>query len=85
MSIQGWRLQAISASCIDCRMQSGGGIKKGQKDSSFKAALHHPPSDPARSELLKTIKKRIKSGFYSSETVIDDLGHGFAQALDHTL
>ena len=85
MRTQGWGLQTVSASCIDCRMQSGERIKKQQKDLSFRAVQPHPPSDPARCELLKTIRKRIKSGFYSSEGVIDDLGHGFAQALDHTL
>lgn len=38
-----------------------------------------------RSELLHQIKKRIESGYYNNESVIDDIGYGFAQALDSTL
>lgn len=35
-----------------------------------------------RSELLKKIKEKINSGFYNSESVLDDLSHGFAKTLD---
>lgn len=38
-----------------------------------------------RGELLDQIKKRIKSGYYNKESVIEDIGYGFAQALDASL
>lgn len=43
------------------------------------------PESDLRSELLLKIKKKIASGFYNSDAVIDDIGYGFAQALDHSL
>lgn len=42
------------------------------------------PSD-VRSELLAKIKLKIKSGYYNNESVIDDIGYGFAQAIDNSL
>ena len=40
------------------------------------------PADPKRLELLETIKKRIKSGFYNSDEVNEDLGHSLAKIFD---
>ncbi|MBN1577252.1 MAG: hypothetical protein JW913_11910 [Chitinispirillaceae bacterium] len=85
MRIQGWGLQAASAADTMCRVESGYRFKKREKQSSVDAGSRPYQPDPARRELLDTIKHRIKSGFYNSEAVIDDLGHGFAQALDETL
>jgi hypothetical protein len=35
-----------------------------------------------RDALLQKIKGKIKSGFYSSDAVMEDLSHGFAKILD---
>lgn len=49
---------------------------------------HLPPSEQFfedRRALLLSVKSKIKSGFYNSEAVLDDLSHGFASALDQTV
>ncbi|HEX2958418.1 MAG TPA: hypothetical protein VHO70_16400 [Chitinispirillaceae bacterium] len=38
-----------------------------------------------RSALLASIKNKIKKGFYNSDSVLEDLSHGFASALDQTI
>lgn len=38
-----------------------------------------------REKLLQTIKNRVKSGFYSSNAVAEDLSHGFAKILDESV
>ena len=43
-------------------------------------------SDPAeRAELLQKIKNKVKTGYYNSESVLEDLSHGFAKALDQSV
>jgi hypothetical protein len=85
MHTQGWGLPHGAALC-------GGGradppfvrIGNGSRGASDSPAPAGKP-ESGRSELLATIKRRIKSGFYNSESVIDDLGHCFAQAVDASL
>jgi anti-sigma28 factor (negative regulator of flagellin synthesis) len=38
-----------------------------------------------RQALLASIKNKIKKGFYNSDSVLEDLSHGFASALDQTI
>ncbi|HON10410.1 MAG TPA: hypothetical protein PLE24_06040 [Chitinispirillaceae bacterium] len=38
-----------------------------------------------RTDLLEEIKKKIKSGFYNSESVLEDLSHGFAKTMDQSI
>jgi hypothetical protein len=40
------------------------------------------PEDSARSELMKSVRQKIKTGYYNSESVLDDLSHGFASAVN---
>jgi hypothetical protein len=35
-----------------------------------------------REDLVTTVKKKIRLGYYSSETVLDDLSNSFAKALN---
>jgi len=42
-------------------------------------------STDERANLLSTIRNRIKSGFYNSDSVLEDLGHGFAKVLDQSI
>ncbi len=85
MSNQGWMVQAAAFSYPGLT---------GSPD--YTAISHSSPIDNVtessgsdkgenRLELLRRIKKQIKSGFYNSDAVIDDIGHGFAQALDQAL
>lgn len=38
-----------------------------------------------RTDLLRNIKKKIKSGFYNSESVLEDLSNSFAKVLDQSV
>jgi anti-sigma28 factor (negative regulator of flagellin synthesis) len=38
-----------------------------------------------RQALLASIKSKIKKGFYNSDSVLEDLSHSFASALDQTI
>lgn len=38
-----------------------------------------------RQALLDSIRNKIKKGFYNSDSVLEDLSHGFASALDQTI
>jgi hypothetical protein len=37
-----------------------------------------------RASYLDQIRKKIKAGFYNSDSVVDDISHGFANALDQS-
>jgi hypothetical protein len=37
---------------------------------------------PTRAELMRSVKRKIKSGYYNSDSVLEDLSHGFASALE---
>lgn len=85
MSNQGWMVEAAAFS------YSG---FSGSPDVGANRRVSLPNDDnnettsedsESRLELLNRIKKRIKSGFYNSDAVIDDIGHGFAQAVDQAL
>ena len=85
MSTQGWMVQAAAFSYSG--MSGSPDFISGERDSPFRAATNDKAHDRAESrhELLNRIKKQIKTGFYNSDAVIDDIGHGFAQALDQAL
>ncbi len=38
-----------------------------------------------RKDLLKTVKRRIGTGFYNSKDVLEDLSNSFAKALHQTI
>jgi hypothetical protein len=38
-----------------------------------------------RTDLINTVKKRIASGYYNSNDVLDDLSDSFADALNQTI
>jgi len=40
---------------------------------------------PHSTDHLDDIKKKIKAGFYNSESVLEDLSHSFTRALDQTI
>jgi hypothetical protein len=44
--------------------------------------VYEPSPDAERAQLLKTIQGRIKSGYYNSREVIDDISDSFAKAFD---
>jgi len=43
------------------------------------------PDSEERKKLLETVAKRVKSGYYNSADVVDDLGESFAKIFDKLL
>ena len=84
MRIQGWGLQATAALHAGFPDETAFARRMNDPSSSV-SPYQNQHTEPDRLEFLKTIRRRIKSGFYNSESVIDDLGHGFAQALNESL
>ncbi|NLD94818.1 MAG: hypothetical protein GX639_19350 [Fibrobacter sp.] len=63
---------------------------KSKMVSSAKAAASpdsfvQSASSDDRELFLQAIKNRVKSGFYSSAAVAEDLSHGFAKILDESV
>ena len=85
MKIQGWGIQAapVSFAGIPVSGDLSSSETVGSRCSEFND--DSPDKHETRLELLKKIRSRIKSGFYNSDAVIDDIGHGFAQALDQSM
>jgi hypothetical protein len=53
------------------------------KKPLFKVADSFEPSDaPERKELILSVRKKIRTGYYNSEPVLEDLSHGFAKVLN---
>ncbi|KMQ51558.1 hypothetical protein CHISP_1566 [Chitinispirillum alkaliphilum] len=55
----------------------------GKKADKKSAENDMAPSE--RLEMLKNIRKRINKGFYNSDSVLEDLSHAFAKAVDSSL
>ena len=85
MNNQGWIVQAAAFSCPG--FTGPPDYKVISRSSLGDTIIENTGSDKGenRLELLRRIKKQIKSGFYNTDAVIDDIGHGFAQALDQAL
>lgn len=87
MHIQGWGLKnAAHQSAMLSRNTTRGGKRDSPLSDIIKEDSVSSESDTGdRAELLNKIQQKIRSGFYNSDAVIEDLGFGFAQALDRTL
>ncbi len=68
---------------------SGKRLKSAQKCSCDQAdasdSYQISSAATIRLELLEKVRNKIKSGFYNSESVLDDLSQSFAKALDQTV
>jgi hypothetical protein len=53
--------------------------------SSGGEAMSRSSSSTMRGDLIRTVKKRIGSGYYNSGDVLEDLSTSFAKALNPTL
>jgi len=60
------------------KQRTGQSIQVMPKDT-FEPA-HRKPD--IREDLVNTVKKKVRLGYYSSETVLDDLSNSFAKALN---
>lgn len=67
----------------ELRRQKGDAGKQIVSQSSTQSASGQ--STEERQALLASIKRKIKKGFYNSDSVLEDLSHGFASALDQTI
>jgi hypothetical protein len=64
-------------------VSKSGSPKDTVKKNPFRITDSFEPSDsPERKELLLSIKKRIRTGYYNTEPVLEDLSHGFAKILN---
>jgi len=87
MRLQGWNITALtefSAKQFHSENACPIGTDTSIKEGSISAHQLRDESEP-RVELLNKIRKKISSGFYNSESVIEDIGYGFAQALDNSI
>lgn len=76
-------------------LKTTGKLSRERKESSAESFnrispvsdVYEPSTAPSseRAELLSSIKKRIKSGYYNSKEVLEDLSDSFAKVLDKTL
>jgi len=69
---------------------SGNVVSRTQKTDSYEAssggeAVSMTSSSNVRGDLIRTVKKRIGSGYYNSLDVLEDLSNSFAKALNQTL
>jgi hypothetical protein len=54
-----------------------------KKKSLFAVSDSFEPSDtPERKAFIQSVRNKIRSGFYNTEPVLEDLSHGFAQVLN---
>ena len=86
MSNQGWMVQAAALSySIYSGSPDFGAVRRSSSAGRSADDAGSSGAGESRLELLKRIKTRINNGFYNTDAVIDDIGHGFAQALDQAL
>ena len=57
----------------------------GMSTSPSSRSTKNKQTSDKRLQLLKSIKKKVKSGYYSSDEVIDDISDGFAKIFDNKL
>lgn len=82
----GWgKTAAASSGTNDRAIQKEPAILELVHEQSNTTSSSTTSGNDVRSELLNQIKRKIKAGFYNRESVLDDIGYGFAQALDHSL
>lgn len=67
----------------DLKRQRDDAEKRGTPEDSPSRVSEQ--SSTERKELLASIRNKIKKGFYNSDSVLEDLSHGFASALDQTI
>ena len=65
-------------------------VSRTQKTDTYEAstggeAVSRTSSSNVRGDLIRTVKKRIGSGYYNSLDVLEDLSNSFAKALNQTL
>lgn len=84
MRVQGWNTAAFLDTHSTESECSENQLENSCMQGSKKKSAQRKDSD-VRTELIAKIKQKISSGFYSSESVIDDIGYGFAQAIDNSL
>lgn len=88
MRNQGWGIAITTDSLLNLKRNITAPLSPpegGNSESSSPTILKTSNQADIRLDLLTQIKKKIKSGYYNRDSVIDDIGYGFAQVLDTTL
>ena len=73
------QLNSKQSMSMKTKNQTSTQVKVSPQSDSFENARN---IEPDRDILLQKIKGKIKSGFYTSDAVMEDLSHGFAKILD---
>lgn len=83
MNVQGLgHFQLINSMCTES-IKSKVKLSNSEKIEKQKDAVQRSQgTDTDRDALLKKIKGKIEKGFYNSDSVMEDLSHGFAKFLD---
>lgn len=71
--------------CVKADTQLNPNGKPTIEPSQYHQGQDLPIKNSEREKFLESIKAKIREGFYNTENVIDDLSHGFAEALDQTI
>jgi hypothetical protein len=88
MRNQGWGTAITTDSLLNLKRNLAAPTSLPECDNSESLSpiiLKTSNKTDVRLDLLTQIKKKIKSGYYNRDSVIDDIGYGFAQVLDTTL
>lgn len=85
MRVQGLGLHKGGAPCALLAQRRKSGLDTGDEPTHSDSTVPSSQNNTFRTELVEAIKKKVKSGYYNSDSVIDDIGYGFARALDQSL
>ncbi len=78
-----FQIEAKRALKPELKRQKDDAEKRAASQKSSSSVSEQSPEE--RQALLASIKSKIKKGFYNSDSVLEDLSHGFASALDQTI
>jgi hypothetical protein len=88
-TISRYQSSAIKSKAMETK-PSRNVISKTPKTDTYEASscgetVSRPSSSNVRGDLIRTVKKRIGSGYYNSGEVLEDLSTSFAKVLNQTL
>lgn len=82
MIVQGSGLQSYAQVKSSIRNPKGQTKAIGILQIREKDTVELSDSGLERAELLQKIRQKIQSGFYNSDSVLEDISHGLAKAID---
>ena len=83
MNIHG--IDAYHAYSMKTKLSKKQAASKGLSSGKRREDTYEPSATDDREKLLASIKKKIKTGYYDSEEVVEDLSESFAKIFNTTL